>query len=199
MKSIKRMMVFAGLLIMSAGVCRAEEAAAPGMDPALLEKMKTLMSPGEAHKVLEPLVGKWSYTGKFWMTPDGPAQDMTGTAEHAMIYSGRFLKQEVVGPWMGETFNGLGYTGYDNVKQAYVSIWLDSMGTGLMTSSGQYDAASKTLTLSGTNSCPLTGEKDRPGRSTWTMTDNDHTSYASYTAGPDGKEFKSMEIQYSRV
>ncbi|MBI3317206.1 MAG: DUF1579 domain-containing protein [Candidatus Omnitrophica bacterium] len=169
------------------------------MDPVMMEKMKLLTTPGEPHKVLETFVGNWTYTGKFWMNPEAVAEDMTGTITNTLIFGGRFLKQEIEGPWMGETFQGIGYTGYDNVKGEYVSAWVDSVGTGIMTSSGQYDAATKTLTQSGSNSCPMTGDKARPGRSTWTVIDANHNTYTSYTVGPDGNEYKAMEIQYSRM
>ncbi len=158
-----------------------------------------LTSPSEAHQALEPLVGKWTYTGSFWMSPEAQAEEMTGTAEISMIYGGRFLKQEFEGPWMGETFYGLGFTGYDNIKGEYVSTWLDSMSTGIMTVTGQYDPGTKTLKQSGTHSCPLTGEKARYSRSEWTVIDRDHSTYTSYMAGPGGKEFKAMEINYTRV
>ena len=200
MKSLNRFFVLSTLLILfTQGGYAAEEAAKPGMDPAVMEKMKVFTSPTEAHKTLEPFAGKWTYTGKFWMAPDAQPQEMAGISEQTMIYGGRFLKQEIEGPWMGETFNGTDYIGYDNVKEEYVSAWIDSVGTGIMTSSGQYDAATKTLKLSGANSCPLTGEKAREGRSEWTLTDNDHNVYTSYLAGPDGKEFKAMEINYTRA
>lgn len=171
-----------------------------GMDPAIMEKMKALVTPNEKHKLLENFVGKWTYSGQFWMSPEAPAQEMKGTAENSMIFGGRFLKQEIEGPWMGETFHGLGYTGYDNIRGEYESVWLDSMSTSLMTSSGQYDAASKTLGQGGTISCPLTGEKNRKSRSEWKTLDADHTLYTSYMNDPaTGKEFKSMEITYARA
>ncbi len=203
MKSFQSISLVAVLLLMlqplSYGV---EEAAKETVDPVMaekMEKMKLLMEPTENHKVLEIFAGKWVYTGKFWMTPEATAQDMTGTAENAMIFDGRFLKQEFEGPWMGKLFKGLGFTGYDNVKEEYVTVWLDSVGTGLMTSAGQYDSVTQTLNQSGSNSCPLTGEKARPGRSEWIVVDQDHNTYRSYAFGPDGKEFKAMEISYTRV
>lgn len=200
MKSLCRLFFFATLsMMLSSAIHAAEEPAQPPMDPALMEKMKALNAPTEAHQALEPWVGKWTYAGKFWMTPDAEPQDMTGTALHTMIYGGRFLKQEIEGPWMGETFQGVGFTGHDNIKDEYVSIWIDSMGTGIMTMTGQYDPTTKTLSQSGTNSCPLTGEKARPGRSDWSVINNDNSIYSSYLLGPDGKEFKAMEITYSRV
>ena len=207
MKKFQSVFALAMLLMMGSSIAVfAEEAAPapgkegiPGMDPAVMEKMKTLTSPSEAHKALEAFVGNWKYTGKFWMTPDAPAQEMTGTAKHEMIFGGRFLKQEIEGPWMGQTFNGIGYTGYDNIKKEYESVWIDSVGTGIMTVAGQYDAAASSLNQSGANSCPLTGEAARKGRSEWKTLDSDHSTYSSYIAGPDGKEFKSMELEYTRA
>jgi len=204
MKAMNRMVLVGAMLMAMGSAVHAENEAVPGtakppMDPAMMEKMKALTSPTEVHKALELFAGKWTYGGKFWMTPDAPAQDMTGTTENSMIYGGRFLKQKIEGPWMGETFHGIGFTGYDNIKGEYVSVWIDSMGTGIMAVTGQYDAATKTLAQSGANSCPLTGEKARPGRSTWTVVDTDHNTYTSYMNGPDGKEFKMMEINYTRA
>ena len=198
MKSLSRMLVFVMLFGMSgAAAVRAEE-----MSPEMAEKMKkmeALTSPGEAHKVLEPLAGKWTYTSKFWMSPEGPADESTGTSQDDLIYGGRFLMQVVKGTMAGKPFEGLGFTGYDNIKKEYVSVWLDGIATGLMTSSGQYDAATKSITETGANSCPLTGETNRKVRSVSTLVDNDHKTYTAYAAGPDGKEMKMMEISYTRV
>ncbi len=198
MKPLQMMMVFSMVLLLGSTV-QAAEAEVPAADPAAMQKMQALMSPGEAHKALEAFTGKWTYTGKFWMTPDSEAQEMTGTAVNEMIYGGRFLKQEFEGPWMGQTFNGLGFTGYDNIKGEYISIWIDSMATGIMTAAGDYNPDRKKLSLSGENSCPLTGEKDRKGRSDWTVTDADHNTYASYSYTPEGQEYKVMEINYTRA
>lgn len=191
--------VAASMMVLGSSSYAEEVAGEPQMDPVMMEKMKALMSPSAAHQVLEPLAGRWSYTGYFWMSPDAPAEEMMGAAQNTLVYGGRFLKQEIEGPWMGETFHGLGFVGYDNIKEEYVSTWLDSMSTGIMTVTGQYDQATKTLKQSGSNSCPLTGEKARYGRSEWTVTDGDHNTYTSYMAGPDGNEFKTMEIKYTRA
>lgn len=200
MTHLNRILIFILLLGICTSAAYAEDpATGPAMDPAMMEKMKAFSSPTDAHKVLDAFVGDWTYSGKFWMTPDAQPQDMTGTAEHTMIFGGRFLQQRFEGPWMGEMFQGLGYTGYDNIKQEYNTIWLDSVSTGLMIASGQYDAVTKTLSQAGTMSCPMTGEKDRQSRSEWKAVDSDHNTYTSYMNDENGKEFKSMEITYSRT
>ena len=156
MRSFSRMFVFVLLMGMfgmltpvvgrSAYGGEDAPAAAPAVDEkaaaeqAMKEKMMKLTSPTEAHKVFEPLAGKWNYIAKMWMTPEAKADEMTGTAESTVIYGGRFLKQEFKGTWMGQPFEGLGYTGYDVIKGEYVSIWLDNMATGIMVATGQYNA-----------------------------------------------------------
>ena len=51
----------------------------PGMDEAMMVKMKEHGTPNENHQLLQKLVGDWDYTMKWWMAPDGPADESTGT------------------------------------------------------------------------------------------------------------------------
>lgn len=169
----------------------------PEMTPEMMKAME-LMAPNEKHTVLQQFVGDWKYTGTFKMSHDAPAQSMAGTMKNTMVHDGRFLKQIIKGPWMDAEFEGWGFTGYDNVREEYVTTWLDNMATGIMASSGQYDASTKTLNLKGEHSCAMSGAKDRYYRSEWTILDEDHSVYKSYTLDPDGKEFMSMKIEYTR-
>jgi Protein of unknown function (DUF1579) len=100
------------------------------------------------------------------------------------------------GTSMGQPFEGMGIMGYDNEKKQYQSVWIDNMGTGIMTGSGNYDPNTKTLTDQGKFSCPAEGEKSY--RAVLKMKDNDNFTYEWYMAGPDGKEFRAMEIVYTR-
>jgi hypothetical protein len=192
--------LLAGLTALACGVVQAEEAAKPAIAPdqAMMDKMQALNAPSDAHKVLESYAGKWTFTSKFSMGPDAPALVMDGTSDNSLIYGGRFLKQDVRGTWQGAPFEGIGYLGYDNVKQEYVSIWMDSTATALITESGQYDSATKTLKASGVNSCPMTGEKARVGRSEIVLVDADHYNYKARSVGLDGNEM-IMEIFYTRA
>lgn len=173
-------------------------AAAPVMDEKMQEMMKYTM-PGEQHKVLESLAGNWSYTMKWWMKADAPPEESQGTTENKMILGGRFLSQETRGTAMGQPFEGIGLTGYDLIKGEYSSVWLDNMSTGIMKTSAQYDATTKTFSEQGSVSCPMTGEKERSFRAVMKLVDNDHYSYEWHMNDEAGKEFKSMEISYSRV
>ena len=180
-----------------------DQAKQPAMDPqkqAAMEAMKKLGSPSEGHKALQPLAGVWNYTAQWWISPESKPQSMKGTAVNNIVFGGRFLKEEIIGQAEGEPpFEGLGFTGYDNLRKEYQTIWFDNMNTSMMRGVGQFDAATKTLTDQGDFSCPITGETHRWYRTAWTVTDKDHTTYESYSKTPDGKEFKSLEIKYTRV
>ena len=141
----------AGAVALGGVAHAAEKADKPAMDPeqqAAMEAMQRLGSPSESHKALEPLAGTWNYTAEWRMSPDGPAESMTGTSVNTLIFSGRFLKQEISGTPMAEgqpPFEGIGFIGYDNLRKEYQTVWFDTMMTGMMRGIGKFDAATKTL------------------------------------------------------
>jgi hypothetical protein len=169
------------------------------MDPAKMEMMKKATTPNENHKRLDPFIGNWTYTSSMWMTPGSKPEQSTGTQENSWVLGGRFVKEVVKGTAMGQAFEGHGKVGYDNVRGEYQAVWADDMSTGIMMSTGQWNEATKTLTMEGTASCPFTGEKNMWTRSEWKLIDNDNNTYATYSKGTDGKEFKMMEIAYKRA
>ena len=175
----------------------------PPMSPekqAAMEAMQKLGSPSEGHTALEPLAGTWTYTAQMWMSPGAPPDSMTGTAVNTVIFGGRFLKQEITGQAEGwPPFEGVGFTGYDNIRKEYQTVWFDNMNTSMMRGAGQFNASTKTLSDEGDFSCPMTGEAHRWYRATWTVMDANHTTYESYSKTPEGQEFKSMEIHYTRA
>ena len=179
-----------------------EDAAAPpmpaGFDPAKMAEAKIKGAPSEHHKVLDSLAGDWNHTVTWKMGPDAAPQQSQGTNTNQWIMGGRFLQSESQGQMMGEPFHGMGILGYDNVKEEYTSVWIDDMSTGMMSSTGQYDEASKTISEKGTFSCPMTGEKNMEYRAEWKITDPNQYSYSMYQKGPDGREFKGLEVVYTR-
>ena len=192
--------VLAYILFMGAGATQAvEQAGHETMDPeqaAAMEAAQTLGSPSEGHAALKPFAGTWTYELEWRLSPDAPVQPMTGSTINTLIYGGRFLKQEVSGEATADfpAFEGMGFTGYDNIREEYNSVWVDNMGTGIMKSTGQYDPATKTISEQGDVSCPMTGESHRKFRAMWKSVDENHSIYESYQYTPAGEEFKSMEI-----
>lgn len=173
-----------------------EKSASEHDHDAMMEKWKEFSTPNENHKVLETLVGDWDYSIKWWMSPDAKPEESTGASSIKWIMGGRFIEQSVAGTSMGQPFEGMGIMGYDNEKKQYQSVWIDNMGTGIMTGSGSYDPNTKTLTDQGKFSCPAEGEKSY--RAVLKIIDNDNFTYEWYMTDPEGKEFRAMKIVYTR-
>ncbi len=165
-------------------------------DPAM-EAMIKAGTPGENHKLLEPIAGNWDVAGKFWMQPDAPPMESPSTCQRKWILGGRFLQEDVDGTFMGAPFHGLGFVGYDNVKKAYVSSWMDSMSTSIATSSGTADSSGKRFTFKGEYPDPVTG-KDKKTRTLLSIEARDKHKMEVFETGPDGKEYKSLELVFSR-
>lgn len=186
----------AGKAVDEAG--KAVDQEAEKMKAEMMAKWQEYATPGENHKALDQLVGNWDYTVKFWETPESEPSESTGTSEIEWILGGRYIQQTTKGMAMGQEFEGLGLMGYDNAKKEYVSVWIDNMGTGLMTGTGTYNAETKTFEDKGTFSCPVEDEKDKPYRTVTTINSPDQFTFEMYAPGQDGKEARMMEIVYKR-
>lgn len=190
----------AGLLCLSLGatVVAAEEkkpAAPTPEQKAQMDAMMKAITPGEAHKKLEPFVGTFEVKVTTWMDPAAPPQQSTGTSVNTWALGGRYVEERFTGAFMGQPFSGIGYSGYDNIRKQYISTWMDSMSTAPMISTGSLEGN----VMSGVSSMddPLTGKSQQVKEKT-TIVDNDHHVMEMWSPGPDGKMYKMMEITYSR-
>jgi len=169
-------------------------------DPAAQwEAFQRLAQPGEAHKRLEPMVGTFRAQTRFWMSPQMPPQESQGTMNTRWVLGGRFLLSEYKDSAPGSPFEGIGLIGFDNPKQRYVGMWTDSMGTMLMPiSEGTADARGKVTTMHRTFDDPMSGQP-KPMREVITIASRDEHTYESYVPGPDGKEYKALDVRYTRA
>lgn len=191
--------LLAGAFLVVTFAAAADEpktAATAQPDPSAEAYMKA-MSPGEPHKKLDTFVGTWETTVSMWMAPGTEPSKNSGVSENRWVLGGRQLEQRFKGTFMGMPFEGLGYTGYDNVRKQYVGTWMDNFSTGVMVSTGSIGADGKTFTFTGTSSDPMTG-KDAPIEEKLIITDADHHTMEMWGPGPDGKMYKMMEIAYAR-
>ena len=177
----------------------AEKKEAPKTDAAndeMMQAMMKLAAPGEHHALLQPLAGKWKTITKAWMGPGDP-EVTEGNEESTWVLGGRFLQDHFKGTFTGMPFEGYGMTGYDNGKKQFVSIWADTMGTGIMMMNGTADSAGKLLTFNGTYDDPTTGKPVTYKMVTKILDDSKHT-FSMYRVA-DGKENLEMEITYTRM
>jgi hypothetical protein len=213
--------VFAGLIVMpsfaqtsgtspAVGTAPAGTATAPVGQPNPQEMMKQMVEMSklnENHKLLADMNGNWNYAIKMWMSPDPNAkpQESKGTANRKSVMGGRYVVMDVTGKMQmpdqngkmqDMQFKGMGVEGYDNVKQKFVSSWIDNMGTGIQFSDGTYDPATKTLTY--TSDMEMMPGMKTPVREVLKMTDKDHMLLEWYE-NRGGQEKKTMEIAYTRA
>lgn len=173
-------------------------AAAPAVDDPMMAKWAEFMTPGPAHAQLDHKVGKWTGKAKFWTDPSAPVTESIMNTEFKWILGKRYLQDTTTGVYNGETFEGLGMTGFDNLKKKYVSTWIDNMGTGLSSYEGTFDAAAKTFSFMGMQPDVMQGKYVK-SRMVDKVVDADHWTFQMYTTLADGKEFMSMEIHYARA
>ncbi|MFT3687266.1 MAG: DUF1579 family protein [Phycisphaerales bacterium] len=93
-------------------------------------------------------------------------------------------------------FRGLGFVGYDNLQKVYVATWMDTLSTSCMSSKGSYDESSSTFTLIGDFSVP--GGERYKQKQVMTVLNPDRYVVTMYLTGPDGVEFKTGNLEYTR-
>ncbi|MFO0832778.1 MAG: DUF1579 domain-containing protein [Phycisphaerales bacterium] len=164
-------------------------------DAAMMAEMARLAQPGEQHKAIAKFQGTWHGKVSHFMAPGQPPMISEGTMVNTMVLDGRWLRQEWTGDMMGQPFKGLGYWGYDTAKKEYAGMWVDTMSTSWSIFKGQFDAATKTYTSTGTMDSPM-GPMNM--REVVTVTDDTHHTFDMYMPGPDGKEVKAMSIEYTK-
>lgn len=164
----------------------------------MMERWAKVATPGESHKRLEPLVGTFKAHARLRMDPEAPWQESDGVMTNHWILGGRFVQQDFKGEMMGQSFEGLGLMGFDIAKQRYIGTWCDDMGTMMMPiAEGQADASGRVITQICEMDEPITGNHMKM-RSVLTIKSSTEHIYETYATGPDGQEYKSMDISYTR-
>ena len=170
----------------------------------MMAMMMELAQPGENHKRMGDMVGTWAYTVKWWMSPEAPPAESTGTTVTKPAMDGRYFisdhtgKMQLPGPdgkMVDMVFKGMAIEGFDNAKKKFVSSWIDNMGTGIMNSEGTYDEGTKTLTYTAEYE-PMPGMKTKV-RQVIKMVDKDHHTMEFFEMRGE-KEVKTMEMAYTR-
>lgn len=188
------------ILLLAAAASFAQDAPPPPpMDDAMMKFIEA-MSPNENHKKLEAFIGTWDAASSVWMDgPDQPPMSDRGTARISWALGGRFLRQEYKGYFMGMPMDGLGMTGYDNMKKAYTMLWLDNMSTSMATATGQFDESGTVLTMTGKADDPITGERDKDVKYVLRKTEKDRFVFEMHEVPAKGPSVKTGEIVYTRA
>ncbi len=166
-------------------------------EKAMMEAWQKAATPTESHKRLEAMVGTFDAKVRSTIDPAQPAQESVATSVNSWVLGGRYVEQQFEGEFMGEPWRGIGYTGYDNIQKKFVSVWMDTAGTGMMFLTSAPDKSGKTISGSARIWDPLS-EKPLPVESKIVITDADHHTFELWGKAPNGALMKLMEIQYTR-
>ena len=169
-----------------------------GGDDAMMSAWMEANAVTEFHKHLEPFVGRWETASKMRMAPEVPWMESKGSSEVSWIMEGRFVQEKYKGEMMGMPFEGLGMTGYDNMRKEYISTWMDSMSTTIAMTRGKCDNSAKTFSFMGAMDDPMTGTKDVPFKVVLKVVNGDKRMMEFWVPGEDGEMFQNMEIVYTR-
>jgi hypothetical protein len=186
-------------ILVSAGLLAQDQSQEEpsAQEQAMMEAWATYMTPGEPHRKLAERAGLWTYSADFRAAPGAEPVPFEGTTEIEVILGGRYLLEKVNGQFMGQPFTAMGIFGFDNLTQTYVGAWVDNMGTGIMRSEGTASDDGSTIHWMGDAPDLLNGKYVK-SRSVDKTIDADHAMMTFYSATPDGEEFKSMELRYTR-
>jgi hypothetical protein len=147
------------------------------------------VKPGPEHAMLKEMAGAWK--GKFKM--QGTESDCTCT--YRMELGDLWLTSTFQTKMGDQTFRGRGMDTYDAASKKFKTVWFDSMSTKPMLMDGTYDAATKTMTMTGMATGP--DGKEVKHTITTTMPDKDTMKSRMTMASPSG-EAEVFTIDYKR-
>ncbi len=161
---------------------------------AMMQKVST---PSESHALLKQYLGSWKTVTRAWNEPGSEPEVTNGTSKFTTALGGRFIEQSFQGKMMGKPFSGKGLVGFDNAQGKFVSTWVDSISTGVMTSDGELHKEANQIVWNGEFYCPIAKGFIKT-REVMTLVSNNKFTFEMYTNGPDGSEMKMLEVSYSR-
>lgn len=168
-----------------------------GTDP-MMQKWMEYMTPGPEQEHMAKSAGEWKTEMKMWMAPDTEPTVSTGKSVSEVLLGGRYLQTKYFGDYNGMPMEGIALEAYDKGRKVFISTWIDNFGTGVMYMEGTYLKDSKQIEYTGKMYDPI-AEKMVPVRELITPIDNDHSKMEMFTTDENGKEWRTMLIEYSRM
>jgi hypothetical protein len=158
-----------------------------------------LMQPGPEHERLKLFEGEWDMSTRMWM-PGQPEIKTDGTSTNRLILGGRFLEMRAVSKMVGANWESLTILGFDRRHDVFTFVGYDTWGTYYVTASGTYVEEKKKLILSGEDTDPVMGMKQKYSFIyTWTNEDTFTIELVFIDfPGVEQKEYRMIEITYRR-
>lgn len=141
--------IVCGLGLVALTACGStQKQASPDDMQKMMQDAAAFAAPGKEHAELAATAGTFDVEASMDMG-EGPAKSAL-KSERTAICGGRFVLERDSGTMMGMPFEGCGITGFDNRTQEYMTVWMDSMGTYMMSARGKKDPKTGWVEMRGT-------------------------------------------------
>ena len=167
-------------------------------DDDLRHAFKQAGGQNEFLRKLKPLRGKYVQDLKWWRSADAESVALQGRTETKWFMDSRFVKQKFKSKWLGMTFEATLILGYDGIAQHYTSVWMDTLGSRMIFSTGKLDESGETITLIGEYTDALTREPVTVRTVMQVPSKKENTKIEMFRKGADGKEYKCLEVTNAR-
>ncbi len=166
---------------------------------AAMAEWARISTPGDAHTHLDYFVGRWKTKTKVYMGgPGSPPEESDGQSIMKWVLGGRFIMDEHKGTMMGQPYEGIGMTGYDNYRNLYISSWCSNMGTNMLTMAGMRHPETGIFTYYGEMDEPSMNVMGRTVKYVTRIIDADHYTFEIIDLHA-GDDYKVIELAYERV
>lgn len=191
-------LMFAALAVSTSALAQPTAAGETQSDEDLDFWIDSLGVPGPGHEVLEAIVGTWEGKGSIWDSPDSEPIPIAATVERHWVLGGRFLREQIeITTAGGETFEALGFIGFNNEAAQYELLNIDTGSTAMLLETGKYNPDTKKLMIRGSYRDPATGFAiDR--RVEMDLSQQGRIVVVGYTTNEEGREYKSLESAVTR-
>lgn len=164
---------------------------------AVAQQGPPLPAPSPEHEILKKEVGTWDGTMHVWPAPGAPPITAQATDTIQLLGNDMWVVSRFEMNFGGIQFVASGSLGYDPTEKKYIGTWVDGISPYLTISKGDYDAASKTITMLAETRDAMTGKPIVQKQITHYL-DDDTRLYELQQKGDDGKFWKMIEIKFTR-
>lgn len=154
-------------------------------EQAMQDAWMAAATPGEHHAALNAFIGNWDIK-MWWEMAPGQREESGGTMACRWVLGERWVEMKMTSEMMGMPFEGLGYFGYDNVAQKYVTTWTDSTTTTMLVDKGVSKDGGKTIVTLGEFTDPMGAHYNT--KNVWSVKGEDQLHLAFWHQ-PDGGEY----------
>ena len=151
------------------------------------------MTPSSIHELLS------KYEGKFQMQIGmaGLNEPLVMSSFHKMILGGRFLELRQQGEMMGMEYESIYTIGYNTIDHTFSMTTIANMGTRTLALQGEWDKKTKTATLYGKMTNPVS-EQTINVKQTVVFLDDNTILIESFDKEGDAPEKKTVQYKFTR-